>query len=344
MFQIGNKIITTQTPTYIIAEIGVNHNGSVELAKQTIDSAIEAGADAVKFQTFKTEKLVSKNAKQADYQVVNTGKKESQFDMLKKLELTEDDFRELKIYCEERGIEFLSTPFDEDSAILLKELGVHAFKIGSGDITNIPFLTFLNSLDIPIILSTGMSNLSEIEEAVEALQDTNVSILHCTSVYPAPYEEVNLLAIKTLSKAFGRIVGYSDHTLGSAVSLGAVTLGAKIIEKHFTLSKDLPGPDHKASLNPEELQEFVQAVRNLESSFGNGIKACTPSEESTREVARKSIVTLRPLDEGEIITAEKIAIKRPGTGIPPKYFDLLLGKKVKRAVKSEEVIKWDDIL
>lgn len=344
MFKIGSKTITKETPTYIIAEIGVNHNGSIDLAKETIDAAVKAGADAVKFQTFKTEKLVSKKAKQANYQIENTGKVESQFDMLKKLELTESDFHDLKLYCEQRNIEFLSTPFDEESAVLLKNLGIHAYKIGSGDLTNIPFLRYLNTLDIPIILSTGMANISEVEEALVALKDTNVSILHCTSVYPAPYNEVNLLAIQTLERAFGRIVGYSDHTLGAAVSLGAVVLGAKIIEKHFTLDQNLPGPDHKASLNPEELTEFITSVRQLESSLGNGIKACTPSEENTREVARKSIVTTVSLKEGEVITEEKIAIKRPGTGIPPKHYDLLIGKTMKRAIDKEEALTWDDVL
>lgn len=344
MFKIGKKIINKETPTYIIAEIGVNHNGSMELAKKTIDAAKAAGADAVKFQTFKTEKLVSKKAKQAEYQIQNTGKVESQFDMLKKLELTENDFRELKHYCEDRDIEFLSTPFDEDSAVLLKELGVHAYKIGSGDLTNVPFLSFLNTLNIPIILSTGMATISEIEEAVEALKDTDISILHCTSVYPAPYNEVNLLAIQTIDRAFGKVVGYSDHTLGSAVSLGAIMLGAKIIEKHFTLDQNLPGPDHKASLNPEELTEFIRSVRHLESSIGDGIKKCTPSEESTREVARKSIVSAVPLKEGEVITEGKIAVKRPGTGIAPKHYSMLLGKKMKRAVDQDEALTWDDLL
>lgn len=344
LFKIGDKIITKQSSTYIIAEIGVNHNGSMDLAKETIYAAKLAGADAVKFQTFKTEKLVSKKAKQAEYQIQNTGKVESQFDMLKKLELTEDDFSELKEYCEEKGIEFLSTPFDKESAILLKELGVHAYKIGSGDLTNIPFLLFLNTLKIPVILSTGMATISEVEEAVEALKDTEVSILHCTSVYPAPYNEVNLLAIQTLELAFGKIVGYSDHTLGSEVSLGAIMLGAKIIEKHFTLDQNLPGPDHKASLNPEELTEFITSVRHLESSLGDGIKKCTPSEESTREVARKSIVTTASLKQGEVITEEKIAVKRPGVGIAPKHYNLLLGKILKRAVEKDEALTWDDVL
>ncbi|XQY91545.1 N-acetylneuraminate synthase [Metabacillus sp. HB246100] len=344
MFKLGNKTITTHSPTYIIAEIGVNHNGSLELAKQTIDAATESGADAVKFQTFKTEKLVSRKAKQAKYQVENTGIVESQYDMLKKLELTEDDFLELKKYCEDRGVEFLSTPFDYDSAILLKELGIHAYKIGSGDLTNIPFLSLLNTLDIPVILSTGMASLSEVEEALEALKDIDVSILHCTSVYPAPYDEVNLLAIKTLEQAFGKIIGYSDHTLGSAVSIGAVVLGAKIIEKHFTLDQNLPGPDHKASLNPYELKDFITSVRQIERSLGNGVKICTPSEGSTREVARKSIVTTVPLVEGEVITGEKIAVKRPGTGIPPKHFQLLLGKTMKKSVDQDEPLKWDDVL
>jgi N,N'-diacetyllegionaminate synthase len=345
MFKIGNKEINATSPTYVIAEIGVNHNGSMELAKQSIDAAVFSGADAVKFQTFKSEKLVSKFARKAKYQAENTNDSESsQLDMLKKLELSNKDFIELKEYCEEKGIEFLSTPFDEESAEFLKEINVHAFKIGSGDLNNYPFLSFISKLKIPVILSTGMSTLSEIEEALEVLQDSEVSLLHCTSVYPAPLKDVNLYSLITMKNAFHKLIGYSDHTLGNEVTISAITLGAKIIEKHFTLDKNLPGPDHKASLDPAEFAEMVRAIRNVEMSFGDGIKRCMPSEIDTKLVARKSLVVLRDLNKGDVLTEHNLGIKRPGNGIEPKYYDLLLGKQVKMDIKEDQALKWEDLL
>jgi N,N'-diacetyllegionaminate synthase len=342
--KIGNSEISLSSPVYIIAEIGVNHNGDKELAKKSIDAAVEAGADAVKFQTFKSEKLVSKFAVQAKYQIKNTEKEESQLSMLKRLELTLEDYTELKDYCEQRNVEFLSTPFDLDSAIFLKDIGVHAFKIGSGDLTNIPFLKDIAKMNLPTIISTGMASISEIEEAVEVLKEIDVAILHCTSVYPAPIDEVNLLAMVTIKNTFGEIVGYSDHTLGEEVAVGAVVLGAKIIEKHFTLDRDLPGPDHKASLNPEQFKSLVKSIRNVERSLGDGFKRCTPSEVDTKDVARKSLVINKPLKAGDIITENDLEIKRPGTGIPPKYYPLLIGKSVKKSIGEDEVLMWDDVL
>lgn len=344
MFQIGDKKIGHGEPAYIIAEIGVNHNGDMQLAKQSIKKAAEIGADAVKFQTFNSKKLVSKYAVKAKYQTQNTSSEESQLDMLKKLELSYEDHIELKDYCEQLGIEFLSTPFDPDSAKFLNEIGVHAFKIGSGDLTNLPLLQEISTYNRPVLLSTGMGNLTEVEEAIEALKGTETAILHCTSNYPTPCEDVNLRVMNTMEQAFGKIVGYSDHTLGYEVTVAAVTLGAKVIEKHFTLDRDLPGPDHKASMNPEEFAELVQAIRNVEKSLGDGIKRCMPSEEDTKSVARKSLVVQEDLKPGDVLTEENLTVKRPGTGIPPKYFSLLIGKTVKTEIKEDNVLTWNDVL
>lgn len=344
MVKIGNKIINDDSPAYIIAEIGVNHNGSMKMAKELIDVAADSGADAVKFQTFKSEKLVSKLAQKAKYQTANTETTESQYDMLKKLEFSNEDFIELKQYCESRGIEFLSTPFDDDSAKFLNEIGVHAFKIGSGDLTNIPFLEKIAEYSTPILLSTGMGNLAEVEEALIALGDSEVVLLHCTSNYPAPVEDVNLRVINTLSQAFGKIVGYSDHTEGDEITISSVVMGAKMIEKHFTLDRELPGPDHKASMEPAELKDLVSSIRKVEQSLGDGIKRCMPSEVDTKNVARKSIVALKQLEPGMVLSPENIAVKRPGNGIEPKYYSLLLGKKIKKTVVEDTTISWDDVL
>lgn len=344
MIRIGKQTIDQHSPTYVIAEVGVNHNGDIKLARQLIDVAVESGADAVKFQTFKSEKLVSKQAAKAAYQIKNTDNDDTQYEMLKKLELSFDDFKELKTYCEEKGIEFLSTPFDEESANFLCEIGVHALKIGSGDLTNIPFLEHLSRFNIPILLSTGMGTLSEVEEALEALGGNDVAILHCTSNYPSPVEDVNLQVIATLAKAFNKPIGYSDHTEGNEITFASVAMGAKIIEKHFTLDRSLPGPDHQASITPEELRVLVRGIRNIEAAFGDGVKRCMPSEENTKSVARKSLVAAKDLTPGEILTESNLEIKRPGTGVPPKYFSKLLGKQVKRSVDRDQVLSWEDIL
>ncbi|UFT98887.1 N-acetylneuraminate synthase [Radiobacillus kanasensis] len=344
MFRIGSKIISYDSPTYIIAEVGVNHNGSLEMAEKLIEVAKQSGADAVKFQTFKSEKLVSKSAKKAKYQTVNTDEVETQLEMLKKLEFSHEEFKYLKKYCDEQDIEFLSTPFDEESADFLKEIGVHAFKIGSGDLTNLPLLKKIAKFNVPILLSTGMANLGEIEEAVHVLEHSEFALLHCTSNYPAPVEEVNLKAMETMAKAFGKIVGYSDHTEGDEITISSVALGAKIIEKHFTLDRKLPGPDHAASIIPSELSNLVTAIRRVEKSMGDGIKRCTPSEVDTKNVARKSLVALTELQRGTILTEGNLGIKRPGNGIEPKHYEKLLGKAVKNHVNEDNVIEWDDVL
>lgn len=330
--------------TYIIAEIGVNHNGDINLALKMIDAAYEAGADAVKFQSFKSDKLVSRFAEKAKYQQDHTGTNETQLEMLKKLELSPEDHLIIKEYCAKKNIDFLSTPFDEETAIFLKEIGIHAYKVGSGDLTNIPFLRKIDEFGLPIILSTGMSNLGEIEEALEVINKSSIALLHCTSSYPAPVEDINLRAMVTIQKAFNKVVGYSDHTEGIEIALAAVALGARIIEKHFTLDKNLPGPDHKASLEPHEFKQLVKSIRIVEKSLGDGVKRCMPSEENTKEVARKSLVVSQNLKPGDILTRKNLAIKRPGTGIQPKDYNLLLGKTVKREVKQDQVLTWDDVL
>ncbi|WDZ63338.1 N-acetylneuraminate synthase [Paenibacillus polymyxa] len=330
-------------PIYIIAEVGVNHNGSLELAFECIDQAILCGADAVKFQTFKSEKLVTKYAQKANYQTENTNSAESQLDMLKQLELSFEDFVLLKKYCEDKGIDFLSTPFDEESAEFLNSIHIDAFKVGSGDMNNIPFLQKLDSYGRPIILSTGMSNLDEIGESLQAIKKSEVLLLHCTSDYPAPLEDVNLLAMKTISTAFNKVTGYSDHTAGIEIAIAASALGARIIEKHFTLDRNLPGPDHKASLEPADFSKMVLAIRNVEQALGDGVKRCMPSEESTRAVARKSIVMATPKKTGQQLTREDLVIKRPGTGIEPKYFGDLVGKQLLKDVHEDYLLSWDDV-
>ncbi len=344
MIKIENRYISEDYPTFIIAEAGVNHNGSLELAKKLVDVAKEAGVDAVKFQTFKTEKVVSKFAPKAEYQIKNTGNNESQYEMIKKLELTEEEFIELYKYTKEKGLIFLSTPFDFESADFLEDL-VPAYKISSTDLTNLPFLEYIAKKGKPIILSTGMATLGEIEEAVNTIKKYNedIILLHCITNYPADFEELNLRAIKTLKEAFKLPVGYSDHSLGIYAPIAAVTLGAIVIEKHFTIDKNLPGPDHKASLNPEELKEMVKAIRLTEKALGDGIKRPTFSEEKIKKVARKSLVANIDIPKGSIIKREMVTIKRPGIGIEPKYLDIVVGKMAKRDIKKDEVLKWGDL-
>ena len=345
MIKIENRYISEDYPTFIIAEAGVNHNGSLELAKRLVDVAKKAGVDAIKFQTFKTEKVVSKFAPKAEYQIKNTGNNESQYEMIKKLELTEEEFIELYKYTKEKGLIFLSTPFDFESADFLEDL-VPAYKISSTDLTNLPFLEYIAKKGKPIILSTGMATLGEIEEAVNTIKKYNedIILLHCITNYPADFEELNLRAIKTLKEAFKLPVGYSDHSLGIYAPIAAVTLGAVVIEKHFTINKNLPGPDHKASLNPEELKEMVKAIRLIEKALGDGIKRPTFSEEKIKKVVRKSLVANVDIPKGSIIKREMVTIKRPGIGIEPKYLDKIIGKKAKRDIKKDEVIRWEDIL
>ena len=329
---------------FIIAEAGVNHNGSIELAKKLIDAASESGADAVKFQTFKAEKLVSKNAQKADYQKQTTDIKESQFDMIKKLELDMDTHKELIDYCQNKDIMFLSTPFDHDSIELLSDLGLEIFKIPSGEITNLPYLRKIGKLNKKVILSTGMADIGEIEDALDILISSgtnkeNITVLHANTMYPTPMEDVNLRAMQTIASTFKVDVGYSDHTLGIEVPIAAVALGAKVIEKHFTLDRNLPGPDHKASLETDELKAMVKAIRNIEKALGNGIKKPSKSEMPNIEIARKSIVAKTTIKKGEIFTEENITIKRPGNGISPMRWDEIIGRISNKDYKEDDLIE-----
>ena len=329
--------------TFIIAEAGVNHNGSIDLAKQMIDVALEAGADAVKFQTFKTENLVSKNAPKADYQKISTGNNESQFEMIKKLELDENAHKILFEYCREKTIHFLSSPFDLDSIDLLNKLGMGIFKIPSGEITNVPYLRKIGGLEKKVILSTGMADLGEIEDALDVLINAgtklkNITLLHCNSEYPTPIEDVNLQAMLTIAQTFGVSSGYSDHTLGIEVPIAAVALGARVIEKHFTLDKNMEGPDHKASLEPDELKAMVHAIRNIEKALGNGIKEASPSELKNKPVVRKSIVAACDIKKGEVFTKNHITVKRPGTGISPMRWDEIVGKTSAKDYHEDDLI------
>jgi len=329
---------------FIIAEAGVNHNGSLEFAKKLVDAAVEAGADAVKFQTFKAENLVSKEAKKAEYQVKNTGNNESQYDMLKKLELGFDEFIELKRYCDEKGIMFLSTPFDFESIEFLDKLGLEIFKIPSGEITNYPYLREIAKLKKRVILSTGMANLCEIEQAVDVIEKygtnrENIIILHANTEYPTPMEDVNLKAMLTIKEAFKVNVGYSDHTLGIEVPVAAVAMGAVVIEKHFTLDKNMEGPDHKASLEPDELKAMVKAIRNIETALGNGIKKPSKSESKNIEIARKVIVAKKDIKKGEKFSEENLTVKRAGKGVSPMKWEEIIGKVANRNFKEDEKIE-----
>ena len=315
---------------FIIAEAGVNHNGSIELAFKLIDAAVESGADAVKFQTFKAENLVSKNAEKAEYQKKTTDASESQFDMIKSLELDIDAHKKLIDYCQGKGILFLSSPFDHDSIDLLNELGIEVFKIPSGEITNLPYLRRIGSLAKQVILSTGMSTLKEVGDALAILVDSgtkkeNITVLHANTMYPTPMEDVNLNAMKTIKKEFDVAVGYSDHTLGIEVDIAAVAMGASIVEKHFTIDKAKEGPDHKASLEPEELRAMVIAIRNVEKALGDGIKIPSGSEKPNIVVARKSILANQKIKKGDTLTEENIIVKRPGNGISPMKWDEVIG-------------------
>ena len=344
--KINDQYIGEGESTFIIAEAGVNHNGKMDLAKMLVDVAKDAGVDAVKFQTFKSEQLVSSSVEMAEYQKENTGKQETQLEMLKRLELSYDNFKELKDYCDKKKIMFLSTPHTSDAVDFL-ELLVPAYKIGSGDLNNLPFLKKIASKAKPIILSTGMSNLEEVKGAVKTIKQTGneeIILLHCTTNYPCPFEEVNLKAMLTLANEFSDLpCGYSDHTLGITVPIMAVALGAKVIEKHFTLDKTLSGPDHKASLNPDELKQMVIAIRGVEKAFGDGIKRPNPSEEKILEVARKSIISKANIPKGAKITEEMLVIKRPGTGIQPKYLDKVINKRAKKDIKKDTLISIEDL-
>ena len=329
--------------TLIIAEAGVNHNGDLEMARRLVDAAAAAGADYVKFQTFRAERLVTRSAVQAEYQTRNTGLSESQFEMLRRLELDEAMHDALIASCREREIGFFSTAFDVESLDYLMGLGMALVKIPSGEITNLPYLRRAGSVGVPVILSTGMATLGEIEAALDVLQAAgtpraSITVLHCSTEYPTPMAEVNLRAMLTIRDAFGVAVGYSDHTEGIEIATAAVAMGASVIEKHFTLDRDLPGPDHKASLEPGELAAMVAAIRNVERAFGDGIKRPCPSEMKNRPIARKSLVAARAIRAGEVFCADNLAVKRPGIGISPMCMDAVIGCIARRDFAADEVI------
>jgi len=363
--RIGNKLVGEGESCFIIAEVGVNHNGDVKLAKKLIDKAVESGANAVKFQTFKSEELTSKYSPAAKYQEKNIGKKISQLEMIKKLELKCSDFVILRNYCDKRNIIFLSTPHCESAIDFLEPL-VPAYKIGSGDLTNLPFLEKIAKKRKPIILSTGMATIEEVKDAVETIRtkgNDKLILLHCTTNYPCSLEEVNLRAMQTIKKEFNCLVGYSDHTLSVYTSVAAVILGACVIEKHFTLDKNLPGPDHKASLEPEEFKQMVRKIRNvevklkkgglskkilkeiphIEKILGNSIKKPIDKEQKIKPFVRKSIIAKVNIPKNIIITKDMLIIKRPGTGIQPKHLNKVIGRKAKYSIKKDEVITWDKI-
>jgi N,N'-diacetyllegionaminate synthase len=331
-------------PILIIAEAGVNHNGDLALAKRLIDVASDAGADLVKFQTFKADRLVTSDAAKADYQRLATGSAETQHQMLRRLELSEEMHYELMAYCLTRNIGFLSTGFDIESIDFLIGLGISKFKIPSGEISNLPYLRHVGQFSKDVIISTGMATLGDIEAAIDALEQAGTSrslitVLHCTTEYPTSMEEVNLSAMQSIQAAFGVATGYSDHTAGIEVSIAAAALGATVIEKHFTLDKNLPGPDHKASLEPDELKAMVSAIRNIEISLGDGIKRLTPSEALNKPVARKSLVARKAIKKGEVFSTENITTKRPGTGISPMNWDVVIGSKALRDFMADELIE-----
>jgi len=328
---------------FIIAEAGVNHNGSIELAKKLIDVASYAGADAVKFQTFKAEKLVSKNAQKAEYQKKTTEAEESQFDMIKKLELDVETHHELIDYCKSKNIMFLSTPFDLDSVDLLDDLELPIFKIPSGEITNLPYLRKIGTLKKEIVLSTGMADIGEIEDALDVLIEAGTSkekitVLHANTMYPTPMEDVNLKAMVTIGNTFDVAYGYSDHTLGIEMDIAAVAMGASVIEKHFTLDKTMEGPDHKASLEPYELKAMVEAIRNIELALGNSVKKPSESEKPNMEIARKSIVANCSIKKGDMLTEENLTVKRPSGGVSPMRWDEFIGQVATKDYSEDELI------
>jgi N,N'-diacetyllegionaminate synthase len=330
--------------TTIIAEAGVNHNGDIELAKKLIHVASKAGVDFVKFQTFSADRQVTRIAKKANYQIEATDTTESQYEMLRRLQLSEAAHKELIECCKTLDIKFLSTGFDIESVNLLENLGQQCIKIPSGEITNLPYLYHVGSLNKEVILSTGMSTLGDIEAAINVLEEAGtprglVTVLHCTTDYPTPMVDVNLRAMKSIHEAFGVRVGYSDHTQGIEVAVAAVAMGATVIEKHFTLDRNLPGPDHKASLEPSELVAMVLAIRNIELALGDGIKRLTDGESKNKVVARKSLIASKDIRAGEVFSLENIVIKRPGSGISPMRLEDILGKPAKRNFLKDELIE-----
>ena len=340
--QIATRLVGPGQPCFIIAEAGVNHNGDVNLAHRLIDVAVEAGADAIKFQSFVTEELVTQEATKAGYQVETTGEAGRQYEMLKALEFSAAQHAELKAHCDEGGILYLCTPYEKTSIDMLDQMDIAAFKVASTDTTNIPFLRYMASKGRPVILSTGMSTLAEVEQAVETLRaeglDGKIVVLHCTSEYPAPVSEVNLRAISTMQQAFACPVGFSDHTPGLGASPWAVAVGACVIEKHFTLDRNMVGPDHRASLKPDELAALVQTARNVEAALGDGIKRPMPSELPNKPRMRKSLVASRHIRAGETIQSDDIACKRPGVGLAPAWFDRVIGKRAAKDIPADDFL------
>lgn len=344
--KIDNRRIGAGHPCFIIAEAGVNHNGDLSMAERLVDAAAEAGVDAIKFQTFKAERLLTAHASKAEYQLAVTSPTESQLDMLRRLELSPEAHTRLRDYTSRKGLVFLSSPFDEESADFLHGLGVPLFKIASGELTNLPFLEHVARKGKPMIVSTGMAFLREVEEALNAVRKaggTEVVLLHCTSDYPANPSDCNLRAMVHMRETFNVPVGYSDHTAGLCVAVAAVALGATVIEKHITLDKRLSGPDHRASLEPAELRALVQAVRETEQTLGDGIKRPMDAEQNTRAIARKSLVAARDLSEGTVLQAHHLVAKRPGTGVPPGESARLIGRTLTRALSVDEMIQWMDV-
>lgn len=327
---------------FVIAEAGVNHNGSIEVAKELVDVAARAGADAVKFQTFKAENLVCKNAEKANYQMETTDTSESQFEMLKKLELTLDMHQQLITYCKQKNIMFLSTPFDIDSLYFLVDLGVEIIKIPSGEIINYPLLREVGKTGKEVIISSGMSTLDEVREALDILKEfgsKRITVLHCNTEYPTPYEDVNLNAMVTMREKLNINVGYSDHTSGIEIPIAATALGASVIEKHFTLDKSMEGPDHKASLEPMELEKMIASIRIVEKAMGNGVKEPSDSESKNINIVRKSIVAKHNIPSGNVFTEENLTTKRPGTGISPMRWNEVIGKVASRDIMEDELIE-----
>lgn len=326
----------------IIAEAGVNHNGDLNTALKLCDAAKEAGADVVKFQTWKTEAIITKTVAQAEYQQENTGIQESQFDMLKRLELSYEDFRKIKEHCDAIGIQFASTADEAESLDFLISIGIPFIKIGSGEIGNVSYLRYMGSKKMPVILSTGMSSLADIDISIQALREggaTDITLLHCTTSYPCVFENVNLNAMNTIRDAFKLPVGYSDHTLGSTVAIAAVAMGAKVVEKHFTLDKNMEGPDHKASSTPEEFKEYVKAIRDIEAAMGNGEKVPTKVEKEISKVVLKRIVAKKPIKEGQVITENDICVKRNDVGLPCNKWDIIIGTKARKDYAVDEGIE-----
>ena len=344
IISIGQRKVGVGEPCFIIAEAGVNHNGSIQVARELVDVAVKAYADAVKFQTFKPEKVCAPSAPKATYQLQSTGGDESQLEMGKKLELPFEAFRQLQVYCKSKDLLFLSTAFDYESVDFLAELSVPAFKIPSGEITNLPFVDYIARKGRPLIVSTGMSTLDEVSKAVETICATGnqqLVLLQCVSNYPAQPSSVNLRAMQTLAETFGVPVGYSDHTTGTEIASAAVALGACVIEKHFTISRDLPGPDHRASLEPDELATMVRNIRNVEAALGDGNKQPVLEEANTAAVARRSLVAARYIPAGTVLTEELIAILRPGTGLPPAMRRQLIGRRVRRDIETGTLLSLE---